>query len=271
MIFITAFFFLSPQLYPGFRRFRSGAGGFFFRKNANPSPFTQTGASVPSKAMKPTTTLLLMGLLLPGLVAAQRSIEVGTFFRAGYANLARTDALVHSTLAKPGAPFGNGFGAAGCEVFGRYQRALVALGVLGMGRNTRDAVGQPIDVSGSAYHLSLGWVCWQGPRHSVYPSIGPGLETVSITQPRSGGTTTRNFYRHSTDLALNANFALDAAPAGEAVTGRLMLGLRLGCFINWDRNRWQDSPGEGPVNPAAWRPSGFYATLTLGSGILFRK
>lgn len=221
--------------------------------------------------MKPTCTLLLMSLLLPELVVAQRSFEVGTFFRGGYANLARTNALVQTTIAQPGVPFGNGFGAAGCEVFGRYQWAVLSLRVLGMGRRASDATGQPLDVTGSAYHLNLGWALWQGPRHSVYPSLGPGLETVSLTKSRPGGTTTRTFFRHSTELALNANLALDAAPAGEVATGRLMLGVRLGCFINWDRNRWLDSPGEGTVNPVAWRPSGFYVTLALGSGILFRK
>lgn len=218
--------------------------------------------------MRTVLTLLLVSYLATASAIAQSATGFGGFFRGGYVNLAASGDLLQQVSPGQEASRQSGYGAAGCELFFRSQKLMVTVSVLGMGRKFRTPTGTPYDLTGSTRHLKLGWIIHQTPRAVVYPSLGPGLSTLSLAY-RDGGTSrlVHTLY-YTTDVGLHADFTLNN-PEVRKGAERLLLGLRLGGFIG---QRSLVSPGAG-IKTGSWpgvgRPSGWYATLTLGGGAFF--
>ena len=219
--------------------------------------------------MKPSFIILLLGVLTAPTAMAQRI--VGGFLSGGYATLPNVHALSEAVLEYPGTPSAR-YGTAGCELFYRTQRAVFSLNVTGMGKHGVAPDGSESSITGSTRHLKVGWIVKQTKRYALYPSLGPGLTTISFNERTPTTDQLRHFYQYTSDVGISADVVLHQSPASPDRTGQLlMLGIRVGCL--WS---WQPQFYERDISSSSWqftamgRPAGFYASLTLGGGAVFK-
>lgn len=213
----------------------------------------------------------LIGLFF-GLAAAFAQITVGGagFFRTGYMNLREAGATA-GRFAPAGFPtMGDGFALAGGEAYYRHNRVIAGLGVMAMQTRTTRFGDVSVERTASTGTLKLGWIIHEGKRWYVYPAIGPGLSTLSLTRHQAGQSITiRHLFSYATDISLNADLKLSNWSCDPKQFGGLMLGLRAGYLVSPASAQWKSNSDLGQMaSLPTYATNGFYVAVSVGGGRL---
>ncbi|GAA4417425.1 hypothetical protein GCM10023187_49810 [Nibrella viscosa] len=212
------------------------------------------------------TLICLFAGLAP--VLAQLTVGGAGFFRTGYINL-RNAGVTAGRFATTGFPaMGDGFALAGGEGYYRYNRVIVGLGVMAMQSRTTRLGDVAIERTASAGTAKLGWIIHEGKRWFMYPAVGPGLSTLSLTRHEPGQyITIRHLFSYATDVSLNADLKLRNWSGNRERFSGLMLGLRAGYLVSPGSAQWKSNTDLGQMaSLPTYATNGFYIAVTVGGG-----
>lgn len=199
---------------------------------------------------------------------AQITVGGAGFFRTGYVNLQGAGATA-GQFAPAGFPtMSDDFALAGGEAYYRHNRIIGGLGVMAMQSRTTRSGDVSVERMASTGTIKLGWIIQEGKNWYVYPAIGPGLSTLSLTRHQPDQTITiRHLFSYATDVSLNADLKLNNWNSDPEDFGGLMLGLRVGYLVSPSSAQWSSNTDLGPVaSLPTYATKGFYVAVSLGGG-----
>jgi len=122
-------------------------------------------------------------------------------------------------------------------------------------------------------HLWIGRIVWNSKRARLYPSLGPGLNSVNVNSTAADGTLTIHVLDgFSTDLCLTFDWLIDIADEDPTLTAGPMLSLRAGYRLTTASAEWHgDQQTPTTLSPSRYTPYGFYVTLGFGGGGFRRR
>ncbi|GAA4453143.1 hypothetical protein GCM10023189_17770 [Nibrella saemangeumensis] len=199
---------------------------------------------------------------------AQTTVGGAGFFRTGYMNLRDAGATARHFAPNGSPAMGDGFALAGAEGYYRHNRVIVGLGIMAMQTRTTRFADQAIERTASTGTVKLGYIIHEGKRWFVYPAIGPGLSTLSLTRHEPNRTVTiRHLFSYATDVSLNADLKLTNWSCEREHYSGLMLGLRAGYLVSPGSAQWKSSSDLGQMaSLPTYATNGFYVAVSVGGG-----
>lgn len=158
----------------------------------------------------------------------------------------------------------------GAEAYYRRDRWLLGINASALANKRVDdpAAQTTIESSASNVHLWVGWVAWQTRRTKLYPSLGPGINSMNVNRTAANGTTTIYVLDgFATDLGLTLDWFVLKADTELTLHAGTLLSLRAGYRLTTASAEWHsDHTGPARLAPSRFSPHGFYVTLGIGGG-----
>lgn len=225
--------------------------------------------------MKPLYLILLMSSLLH-LVSpparAQSYIHGGAGFLYGgktiWPGLA---GAVGQQVGQSSAGSSDRYTVLGANAYYRADRWLFGVDASALVNTSLPAAS--VEYSASSAYGWIGWIVWENNRFTVYPSVGPGYNSLAITQTSySTETKTRTLTGFSTDLGVTLSGFVFKSAITPPLSAGTLISVRAGYRFTNASSRWQGDQIGGPVPDAnPYAAHGFYLTLGIGGGGFRRR
>jgi hypothetical protein len=154
------------------------------------------------------------------------------------------------------------------EAYYRRNRWLLGINASTLSnKRVADGANQSfIESSASNARVWVGWVAWHTNRATLYPSLGPGLNSFNVNSITPAGLlTTHVLDGFATDIGLTFDWFV--LRADEATRFAPMLSVRAGYRLTTASAEWHgDHNGVTTLSPTQYTPQSFYLLVGVGGG-----
>ncbi|MBO0935814.1 hypothetical protein J2I47_04570 [Fibrella sp. HMF5335] len=225
--------------------------------------------------MKTATQMVLFFVLLPQLANSQSVWGGAGFLFGGQSVWPGSASAMHQLNPAIRSAGNDGYPMVGAEAYIRVNRWLIGATASSLTNKPLSAAGaQPrLESSASNAHLWVGWVAWQSRRTKLYPSVGPGYNSLNVNAIQTDGTVeTSVLDGFATDLGLTVDWHIVSTGNDPLLLAGPLLSLRVGYRLTTASATWHgDRPMSTTLVASRYSPHGFYITLGIGGGGFRRK